>query len=159
MIDKEKLKKEYENNFEKLKNELGFNVSLEDLEKEFFIFDSICEQGFLRDSLEVQICSRIVDYFRNWAGYLNNLLFPSSGNYSNQVESKLFSSEADKKEMWEIIKICMDFSSMYSFMFLSQDKNKVSRFIDDSFEVWSKKVRPYMVRIIGRVNLAWKENK
>lgn len=155
-MDKEKVIKEFKSDFDDLRSRLGFSVSFEDLESEFFILDYVLEMGFVRENLVMQITSRIIDYFRNWSGYLNGVLVPS-GNFVSQTEAKLFNSEIDKKEMWNIIKVCMKFSSMYSFMFLSRDEALQAKFIDETYLSWKDVIRPYISKVMGKVYLAWGE--
>lgn len=155
-MEKGKVLKEFKSDFEDLRSRLGFSVSCEDLESEFYLNDYVLDMGFVRENISMQVTSRIVDYFRNWSAYLNGLLVPS-GNYIGQTESKLFNSDVDKKEMWSTIKICMKFSSMYSSMFLSKDESMQAKFIDEAYISWKNEVRPYMAKVMDRVYLAWKE--
>lgn len=149
--------KEFDKKFSELKMDLGFEVSLEELESEFFLKDSVLEDGFIKENFKSQIASRIIEYFRNWAAYLNNLLTPQPV-YVSQLESKIFSSEKDKKEIWGMIKICMKFSSMYSSMFLNRDKVMQKEFFDSSYKVWVDFIRPNMGIIIERVHRAWEKD-
>lgn len=157
MIDKEFLMKEFDKKFSELKLDLGFRVSFEELENEFFLRDAILEAGYVKENFKSQVASRIIEYFRNWAAYLNNLLTPQPV-YVNQLESKIFSSEKDKKEIWEMIKVCMKFSSMYSSMFLNRDKVMQKEFFDSSYEIWVNFIRPKMGKIIERVYRAWEKD-
>ena len=157
-MDKGKILKEFESDFEDLRSRLNFETSIEDLESEFYFKDYVLDMGYVRENLCMQVTSRIVDYFRNWSGYLNSLIMPNSGSYANQTEAKLFNSEKDKKEMWSIIKICMRFSSMYSLMFLKRDEAMQSRFIDETYDSWKNVVRPYMSKVMERVYVAWGED-
>lgn len=157
-MDKKNILKEFENDFKDMQKEYGFSVSLEELEEEFSLKDYILEAGYVREKLIVQVNSLIVDYFRNWASYLNSLMVPNSQSYPNQTESKLFQLEEDRKKMWEMVKECMKFSSMYSFSFLSKDKILQSKFIDEAYLSWVTKLRPYMSEVMKKVYSAWSEN-
>lgn len=157
-MDKEKVIKEFRSDFKELQSKFGFSVSFDELESEFFLTDMVLEDGFVRENLILQITSRIVGYFRNWSGYLNGMLVPANVDYIGQTESKLFNNEEDRKEMWSIVKICMRFSSMYSFMFLSRDEKMQARFVDEAFNSWVNDIRPYMAKVMGRVYSAWEGN-
>lgn len=159
MIDKEKLTKEYEKEFEKFQKELGFEASMEDLESQFKIKDYIFETGYLREDLCVHITSRIIDYYRNWSNYLNNLLMPNPGFMPHQNEAKLFSSEKDRKEIWEMLEICMKYSSEYSLMFLKEDKNMQKNFIDNSLKDWKNSLKPFLIKVMSKVNDAWEKGR
>ena len=77
MIDKKKILKEFEGAFEEYKKKIGFNSSFADLEEEFHLEDYVCQLGFVGVDIGAQIRSRIVEYFRDWLAYLNNLLIPN----------------------------------------------------------------------------------
>jgi hypothetical protein len=157
MTDKEKLIKEYEKEFEDLKKELGFEVSMEELEEEFYIKDYILEIDYIRENLSMQIASRIIDYYRNWSNYLNNILIPNPGFIPHQTEAKLFSSDKDRKQVWEMLELCMKYSSQYSLMFLSKDKKMQKEFIDNSFKDWKNILRPFLKESMSKVYEAWRK--
>ena len=157
-MDKREVLKELELAFASMKKDLGFKTSFDEINEEFSFNDFVLEMGYVRENLVLQLNSRIVDYFRNWASYLNSLMVPNPQSYPNQTESKLFNSEEDKKKMWEIIKICMRYSSMYSLAFLSKDKKLQSEFIDSAYLSWKEEIRPYMSEVIKRVYSGWSEN-
>jgi hypothetical protein len=155
-MDKKGVLKEFDSEFKELQKKLGFSTSLEELENEFSIKDYVLEMGYVRENFIMQVTSRIIDYFRNWAGYLNSLLVPNPQSYPNQTESKLFNAEEDRKKMWDIVKVCMEFSSMYSFMFLSKDEKLQGEFIDKAYNSWKNIVRPYMSEVMSKVHSGWK---
>ncbi|MDA3836822.1 MAG: hypothetical protein PF542_04320 [Nanoarchaeota archaeon] len=154
-MDKVKLLKEYETAFIALQKEYGFVTPISELEEIFMMRDHILETGYVRENFSAQVSSRIVDYFRNWAGYLNAILVPNPQSFVNQTESKLFSSEEDKQEMWKIVKICMRYSSGFSLMLLSRDKKMQAEFIDTAYNSWKNDVKPFMIDTMQRVHSAW----
>ena len=156
-MEKEKILKEYEEEFEKLKKVIGFKANLEDLESEFYIKDYILEMGHVRTNLIMQITSRIVDYFRNWANFLNTILIPNPGFMPSQTEAKIFSSEDDRKDIWKMLRLCMDYSSKYSLMFVSKDMKMQKDFIDDSLEDWKNILRPFIKKVMLKINDAWEK--
>ncbi len=158
-INKEELKKEFEWRFEEFKKESGLKLTLNELEEEFNLYDSVFEQGFVRENFFPQLGSKIVDYFRIWNNYLNSLIFPSPNNYLNQVEFKIFNSEKDKKEIWEVIKICMNVSTKYSLVLLEKDIDSQSKFIEDSFYAWKNSVKPFLIKLIKKTNSSWNSDK
>jgi len=159
MIDKEKLIKEYEKEFEKLKKELNFNPNLEDLESEFYIKDYILETGYIRENLSMQITSRIVDYYRHWSNFFNNLLMPNPGFIPHQTEAKLFNADTDRKNIWEMMVLCMKYSSEYSLMFLDKNKEMQKEFLNNSFKDWKEILKPFLSEILSRINDAWKKSR
>jgi hypothetical protein len=155
MIDKKHLLKELEEDFEKLKKELGFKSNLDELDLEFGIKDSVLNAGFVSEDLADQILSRIVEHFRESVSYLNNLLASNSNLLAAQTEVKLFNSEADKKFVWDLTKVGMKFSSMKAFISLNRDKKLQAEFIDSSLEVWRNILRPGIEGLLKRAYDAW----
>lgn len=150
----ELLLKEFEENFEKLKKEFGFSTKLEDLDREFFIKDAILKDKFISQRLTRQICYRIVEAFVSWNDYLHSLIMPNPQNMLNMGESKVFDQE-EKKEMMDLMKLAMEISSRNSLIGLKHDKKMESQFIDDAFEIWSKKFKPKIVKIMEKINKEW----
>lgn len=156
MIDKKKLLNELEDKFEESKKELGFETSFEDLEREFSIKDSVLSTGFVSEDFSKQICSRIVEHFRGWHDFLNGLLMPNPSYYAGQTESKLFNNEEDRKKIWNLIKISMEFSSTYSLLSLKDDKVMGAKFIDGTYTSWINLFKPGILYLLTKVNEGWK---
>jgi len=154
-MDKKEILKEIEKKFEESKKELMFKTNFEDLEREFLISDGILSLGFVSEDFSKQLCSRIAEHYRDWHGYLNNLLLPNPSYYAGQTESKLFNSEDDRKKIWNLIKTSMKFSSMHSIITLSQDKKLESNFIDESYNSWINVFKPGLVYVMSKVNEGW----
>src|SRR3989339_217705 len=114
MIDKKEILKELESKFAQVKKELSIKPSFEDLEKEFELTDFILSAGFVSENFSRQLSQRIVDHYRDWHGYLNNLLLPNPSFLAGQTETKLFNSEEYRKRIWSLIVLSMKFSSMHS---------------------------------------------
>jgi hypothetical protein len=76
----------------------------------------------------------------------------------NQIETKIFSSESDKKLIWELIKEGMEFYSGSHYLDLISDKKLLFKFIDESSDYWKKNFKPKITEIEGRINGAWKKN-
>lgn len=158
MIDKKEIVKELVKEFEASKKEFGFKVTFEEIDKEYSFKNAILNKGFVPENLPRVLCVLIAQDYRDWQNYLNSLLLPSGSSYANQTEAKLFSSEADKKMLWGMVKKCMQFSSESSLSILTQDKKLMGEFIDTSFNYWIKDFKPKMIEIIRRVNGAWKQS-
>lgn len=157
MIDKKDILKELEKSFEETKKELGFKPTFEDFEREFSLSDSVLSNGFVSENFSRQLTSRIAEFFRDWHGYLNNLLLPNPSYYAGQTESKLFNSEEDRKKIWDLITISMKFSSMHSLVVLNNDKKAQAEFVDLSYESWVNVFKPGLIYIMDKVNEGWKK--
>lgn len=155
MLDKKELLKEFEQAFEEHKKDLGFSASLEELEEEFHLKDYVLHVGFVGEDVGAQIRSRIVEYFRDWLSYLNNLLMPNQGFMAAQTETKLFNSEEDKKMIWNLTEIGMKFSTMHSYSGLSKDKILQAKFVDDAFKAWKNEFEPGLELIMKRTYEGW----
>ena len=141
-MDKKEILIELRKKFEELKKELNFKPSFDELESEFFISDAVLSAGFVSENFSKHLCSRIAESYRDWHGYLNNLLLPNPSYYAGQTESKLFNSEEDRQKVWNLIKISMKFSSMHSIISLKHDKKSESEFIDESYLSWINSFKP-----------------
>jgi len=147
MINKKDILKELEKKFEESQKRIGFKPSYEEIEKEFAISDAVLSNGFVSENFERQLTSRIAEFYRDWHGYLNNLLLPNPSYYAGQTESKLFNSEEDKKKIWDLVTISMKFSSMHSLSALNKDEKLQKEFIDTAYESWIGIFKPGIVHI------------
>jgi hypothetical protein len=79
------------------------------------------------------------------------------GFFANQTEAKLFQSEADKKMIWDLMKVAMKFSSLHSVVGLSKNKELEARYIDESLVAWKERFNPGLTKILERVHEGWKK--
>ncbi len=158
MIDKKQIIREIEEKFKDAKKEIGFETSLENLDSAFSIKDSVLSNGFVSDNFSRQICSRIAEAYGSWVNYLNNLLIPSSGFIPFQTESKIFSSEQDRKLVWSLIRGAIQLTSLNNLINLNKDKKLEKDFIDSSYKYWVEVFSPSMEKIMQRSHEAWKKD-
>ena len=156
MENKKNLLKELKEKFKEIKEDLGFAPSYEEIEREFKIEDAILSTEFISPNFSRQLCSRILENYMGWRSYLNGLLIPTQGDFSSQTEANLFSSKEDRELIWNLIKKIMVFSSEYSLIGLTKNKEREAKFIDDSFSYWTHKFRPEIVKILSKINREWK---
>lgn len=156
-MEKLKLLKELEKEFDLFKEEFGFKINFEDILREFDFQDDVLSKGFVPVTFYKYYCSFVADYFRAWHSYLNGLLIPSSHFFANQTESKIFNNEEDKKTIWDLIKKLMEFSSESSILTLRKDEKRIKAFVDNSFLFYLSDFKPKILEILERVNNAWKE--
>jgi hypothetical protein len=154
--EKEELIKEFKEQFEAMKTELGFKSTLAEIEKVFFITDSIIREGYISKYLSRQICRRITDLFGSWYNYLHSLVMPSPGSMLNMTESQAFSDE-EKHEIMILMNKIMALASKNTLVGITKDKKMEAGFIDESVAFWSKTVKPEMKRIVGKVQENWAE--
>jgi hypothetical protein len=156
MLEKEELLKNLKESFEKLKKDLQFDTSFDELEHSFLIKDFILEEGYVAENFFVQLSSRIAAFYGEWLRYLNGLLVPTSEFLASQTEIKLFNSEEDKKKVWDLIKIGMKFANMRVFLTMQEDKKMQAEFIDESFKSWESIFKPEVSSLVQRAYTAWK---
>ncbi|MFH1608131.1 MAG: hypothetical protein ABIA78_03280 [archaeon] len=150
------LLKELEKKFEKMKNELGFKASLDELERIFYIKDDILKDGYVSEALSRQICHRIVDTYGSWANYLHSIIMPNPQNILNMSEAKIFSQE-EKKEVTELMKNAMQISSNNSLIGLNKDKVAEAKFIDYAVEFWDSEFGPKLIKIMKKIKEEWEK--
>jgi len=157
MIDKKDILKELSQKFEEVKKELGFTPSFEELDREFSLKDAVLTSGFVSDNLVRQISSRIVEFYRDWHGYLNNLLLPNPSFYAGQTEAKLFNSDEDRKKIWKLVTISMRFSSKNSLAWLTGENDKEKEFINEAYSSWINEFKPGLIYLMDKVHDGWKK--
>ena len=156
-MDKKEILKELEKKFSEVRKEIGFEPTFEEIEKEFEITDAVLSSGFVSENFSRQLCSRIVEFYRDWHGYLNNILMPNPSFFAGQTESKLFNNDEDRKKVWELIGISMRFSSWHSLVGLTRDKKKEMEFINEAYTSWINDFKPGLIYMINKVHDGWKK--
>jgi hypothetical protein len=149
------LMKDFEKEFEKIKKDLKFKATLEDLDEIYFLRDYIQKEGYVGNKLSRQLARRISDVFVSWLQYLHGLVVVSPGNVINLVESQLFNDD-EKAEINKIMEKIMAVSSKNSLITLTRDKNLEKEFFDDSVSVW-KEINPKLVQFMERVGKEWED--
>ncbi len=157
MIDKKELIKEVEKEFNRVKEELGFEATLEELEDAFKIFDGVVSSEFVSTSFSRQLCARILDNYMGWHSYLNGVLVPNSGFLASQTEANLFNNQEDREMIWKMIKKTMEYSTTHSLIGLTKNKELEAQFIDDTLNYWKEVFSPNLKMILLRANEAWKK--
>ncbi|MEA3414107.1 MAG: hypothetical protein U9Q99_01095 [Nanoarchaeota archaeon] len=155
MIEKDKLLLELKEAFEKTKQELGFRATFEEIDEAFNLKDSILSTEFISPNFTRQLCSRIVENYMGWYNYLNGLLIPSPSYMASQTESKIFSSEEERKNIWNLIKKIMNFSTTHSLLGFSKNKQLEANFIDESLRYWVSIFQPNLIKVLTKVNEGW----
>ncbi len=150
------LMKEFEQEFEKIKKELGFKPTLEELDKIFFLKDFISKEGYVSNRLSRQMAGRMVDLFGTWYNYLHTLVMPNPASLLNMTENEAFSDD-EKQGILVLMAKCMAQVSKNTMNGLTKDKKDEAEFIDSSFEFWKKELNPKLREIIKKVKSNWIE--
>jgi len=155
-MEKKELMKELEEKFDLMRKELGFKSNLEELDEVFFIKDAILSAGFVSDKLSRQICGRIIENFQGWAIHLHTLILPDPMNLIISNESKML-SEGERKDMLKLVGELAGFANQSTLIGLTKDKKREAEFIDGSLAFWNKEFKPVMIRLIEKIEKAWKK--
>ena len=150
------LMKEFEEEFEKIKKEMGFKATLADLDSIFFLKDFISKEGYVSNKLSRQICGRMVDLFGTWYNYLHTIIMPNPASMLNMTESQAFPDE-EKQEILAIMAKCMAQVSKNTLNGLTKNKKDEAEFMDSSVELWKKELNPKLRDIIKKVKSNWAE--
>jgi len=143
----------FEQEFAKLKQELKFKATLEELDAVFFLRDFICEQKYVSTSLSRQISGRMVALFNNWYGYLHSIIVPNPGSMLNINESNEFDEE-EKAEIMHVMNNFIRLSVLNGQNGLTKDRKAEAKFIDDALDTWNK-FKPVTLKITTRTYELW----
>ena len=155
MIEKEKLLRELKEVFDKTKEELRFNATFEEIDDAFNLRDAIISTEFVSPNFSKQLCSRILENYMGWYNYINGLLTPNPNYMASQTEAKIFSNEEDRKNIWRLIKRIMKFSTTFSIISFSKNKELESKFIDETFDYWKSTFKPELIGVLEKINKGW----
>jgi len=149
----EQLFQHFQVEFAALKKELKFKATLEELDSIFFLKDYVFEKKYVSSQLSRTICSRIVELFMRWYGYLHNLIIPMPNSMVSMTESEMFGDE-EKQDIMKIMRKLMVTASQNSLIGLTKDKKQEAKFIDDAVSRWNE-IKPKLQDIIIKVNKGW----
>ena len=90
-----------------------------------------------------------------WYNYINGLLTPNPNYMASQTEAKIFSNEEDRKNIWRLIKRIMKFSTTFSIISFSKNKELESKFIDETFDYWKSTFKPELIGVLEKINKGW----
>ncbi|MBT5023248.1 hypothetical protein HOK51_09025 [Candidatus Woesearchaeota archaeon] len=155
MVNKE-LMEDFETEFEKIKQELGFKATLKELESVFFLRDFIHATKFVSSSLSRQVCGRICETFKGWSGYLHGIVMPVPHSMYSVTENNMFDDD-NKKEIMLIMKKIMEFTSRSALIGLTKDKKAEAEFIDETFKFWNDELNVLLEKTMSKVNQGWKK--
>jgi len=146
--------KEFQLKFEEMKKELGFKVSLDDLDNIFFIRDLILKEGYISHNLSRFVCGRIVETYSSWVNYLHGIILPNQGSIIGMTECNAFDEE-EKKDIHLIMNKMMAFSCQNTLIGLEKDKKIEAEFIDNSVNQWEKQFKTKLIKLTKKINKSW----
>jgi len=156
MMNQKELMEHFDQEFDKVKKEVGFSQSLNELDIVFFIRDRVCRDGYVSSQVSRVISSAIAEQLLSWSNYYHSLLIPNPQNINNVEESNMLSDE-QKNELSSFMNKVMDLVSLNSLAGLKKDKVLEKEFIDSSYDFWTKEFAPALAKTMEQVNSGWKE--
>lgn len=155
-MDKKKLLKDFETEFEKMRKELKFSASLEQLDRVFYLRDYILSAKYLSPNFSKMITRRITDVLNTWNGYLHALIMPNPTNMVNVTESKMFSDE-EKEAMIPLMNSICELLSRNNLIALTKDTAEEGKWIDDCLGFWNKILKKEATKIAKKTHSIWVE--
>ena len=142
--------------FNKLKLDLKFKATLDELDEIFFIKDFVQHEGFVSVQLSRQICKRITDLYNSWIGYIHGIIMPIPNSLLSMTEHQLF-SEDERKDLLQVMNSLVHLTSSNTLIGLKKDKLLEGQFIDTAVNFWNAAFKPKMLTVLEKVNSNWKE--
>jgi len=143
--------KQFEEKFEEMKRELGFASNLEDLDKIFFLRDSILKEKYVSANLSRQVCGRIVETYMSWVNYLHSVIAPNPAYLVSINESSAF-SERERENMARLISKLMSVVTKNTLVGITKDKAKEAEFIDGAVKFWNVAFKPEITSVLEKIN-------
>ena len=148
--------KELDTKFNEMKKELGFNVTLDELDDVFFIRDFVQQAKFVSNKPSRAVCARMIDTFQSWTPVLQNILMPNPGSLVTMTEGKPFEEE-DKKNASKLLCQIMEMTRRHNLIGLTKDKKEEGKFIDEAYKFWNETSSKQLVPILKKLNETWKK--
>ena len=144
---------EFEEKFKKIKKELGFSATLEELDEIFFYYDYITQAKYVSPNLSRILCSRMVETYNSWINFLHAMIVPNPSSMINIEESKIF-TEKEKEEMMQMMKQFMAHVSKNILIGLTKNKKEEGKFFDDSITIWNQN-KTKLIEYKEKINKHW----
>lgn len=141
--------------FERVRKELGFTATLEELDAIFFVRDFIARDKYVSTNLNRQLCHCIAGLFNNWAGYMHNIIMPPPGNMFYSAESSQF-SEDERAQLIQTMHKFMAHVSKNTLIGLTKDKKEEAAFIDSSITFWNDN-KHILISALTKTQTYWAE--
>ena len=144
---------QFEKEFKKMREELGFSASLDELDTVFHLRDFIQQVGFVSTSLDRMLSGRIRDTFSSWIGYLHGLAMPNPGYMPAAEEASLF--ENQREEIFVLMRKYIALSNENAIIGLEQDKKRQAEFFDEALALWNE-TKPQLLKYLQRTHTHWR---
>ncbi|MFP4567609.1 MAG: hypothetical protein ACLFN8_01565 [Candidatus Woesearchaeota archaeon] len=147
------LRQEFKQEFEKIKKELKFKATLEELDEIFYYTDYILHVNYMSPQLSRTLCGRMVETYSSWINFMHSIIMPNPSSMINVEESKIF-TEKEKNEMMQMMKQFMAHVSKNSVIGLTKNKIEEGQFFDDSLKLWQQN-KTRLIEFKEKINKHW----
>lgn len=154
-IEKEELMQELSEEFEKIKKELGFKATLEELEEIFFIKDYVLQIRFISTSLSRLITWRIRELLDSWINQIHAWIIPNPSSMILMSESQLL-TEQEKQSLTKMMNKFREFTSRNTVIGLTKNKKEEAKYIDDSINLWNEN-KEELIKTMQKIQNYWEE--
>ena len=141
--------------FKKIKTELNFKSTYEEIDKIFYIEDDVIQKKYVSSKYSRQLCSRMTDLFDKYIGYFHNLVMPNPSSMISQTETNLFNEE-EKQSFIKLMNKLMYLSTKNTLAGVKNDKRLEAEFIDEGLIYCNEELIPKMTKIMEKINTYWK---
>lgn len=155
-MDKKELLKQFEEDFKRMRKELGFSATLEQLDGVFFLRDFILGNDYVSRDLSRMIARRITDSLTSWNGFLHSLIMPNPANMVNVTESSMFSDE-EKEALIPLMNAIMELVSRNTLIGLTKDKAREGEWFDDCLGFWDRRLKKEAIKMMKKTTSLWAE--
>ena len=142
--------------FSKLKNELKFKATFEELEEIFFLKDDAMSNGFISDRYDRQLCSRIVNAYFSWYNKLHAILMPNPQSIINMTENQAFNDE-EKNKLNLLMNKIMAYIAKNTVNGLKKDIYAQGKFIDEGLNFWNDEIQKELEFVTERIQEYWEK--
>ena len=142
--------------FSKIKDELKFNASFDELEEVFFLKDDALSTGFISDRYDRQICARIVNTYFSWYNHLHSILMPNPSSIVNMTENQAFSDD-EKNDLNVLMNKMMTYVSKNNIIGVTKDRQAQGPFIDEGIRFWNEEIKGKLEFVMRRIQDNWKK--
>jgi len=148
--------KDFEKEFEKIRKEIGFKPTLEQLDEVFYIRDFINKETYVSTAVLKQVCRRIVDVYSVWLQYMHGLISPNPGNMINMTEAQLYSDD-ERNKINKLIDRIMILSNNYNLLVINKEKKQGKDFVDEAYSFWETELKDELNKLMIKARDNWKD--
>jgi hypothetical protein len=155
-MENDTLIKRLKSDFETIKKEHTIKISFEDLDKEFYLINTILSEGYVPVKLTEFISKQACNTMISWNNYLHSLCMPNPQSMISITENQMITEEMRGK----IIKLMthiMAHTAENNIMILESNSKKRAAYIDASYQLWISNFKPQMMEIMQLLQKGWVE--